>query len=140
MGGVEYFGMGVGMGATFSNAANITTPITTASGVSPAYLYGLPSATDSLRIDDLLDFSNQEAFPAAAAAGVDNLLLPPTEPSSAITGGSSSSDFQSNLHCSFTDELYFPVRRPNPNRAFSPEFNDRNIYTFIFIYIYICSG
>ncbi|XP_008796101.2 GATA transcription factor 4-like [Phoenix dactylifera] len=102
------FGMGMGTGASFA-AASAAAPLT--GSASPAYLYGLPSA-DTLRIDDLLDFSNHDHFPSAEAH-----LLPPPEPSSAVTATTrpfsgdtdSSSDFQPyHYPSSFPDDLYIP--------------------------------
>ncbi|XP_010933664.1 GATA transcription factor 4 [Elaeis guineensis] len=99
------FGMGMGPGASAAAA-----PLTATA--APAYLYGLPSA-DTLRIDDLLDFSNHDHFPSMEAH-----LLPPPEPSSAVTATTrppfsgetdSSSDFQPHHHpSSFPDDLYIP--------------------------------
>ncbi|XP_008802812.1 GATA transcription factor 2 [Phoenix dactylifera] len=104
------FGMGMGMGATFSAASAAAAPLT--ASASPAYLYGLPS-TDTLHIDDLLDFSNHDLFPSAEAH-----LLPTHEQSSAITAAthpffgdtSSSSIFQTHhdTSSSFPNDIYIP--------------------------------
>ncbi|KAG1354454.1 GATA transcription factor 2 [Cocos nucifera] len=102
-------GMGMGMGASASAAAASAAPLT--GSASPAYFYGLPS-TDTLRIDDLLDFSNHDLFPSAEAH-----LLPTPAQSSAITaatrpfyGDADSSIFQAHHHpsSSFPDDIYIP--------------------------------
>ncbi|KAG1362166.1 GATA transcription factor 4 [Cocos nucifera] len=99
-------GMGMDFGMGMGPGASAPAPLT--GSASPAYLYGLPSA-DTLRIDDLLDFSNHDHFPSAEPP-----LLPPPDPSSATTRPFSrdtdySSDFQPHHHpSSFADDLYIP--------------------------------
>ncbi|KAJ6813986.1 GATA transcription factor 2 [Iris pallida] len=71
---------------------------------TPSYMYGLPSA-DTLRIDDLLDFSNHELFPSAADG---NQILNQHNASAAGRDSGSSSDLYPQLSSSFADNIYIP--------------------------------
>ncbi|PKU87556.1 GATA transcription factor 4 [Dendrobium catenatum] len=53
------FGMGKGMEMTASPA--------TFAGASPAYMYSMPNA-ESLRVDELLDFTNHDLFPSSSSS------------------------------------------------------------------------
>lgn len=77
---------------------------------SPAYLYDLPSS-DTLRIDDLLDFTNNhEDFLLSSSATTDSHSLPPPDPSSSYPSDSSNIySFPSSTTTTFPDDLYIPV-------------------------------
>ncbi|XP_039141474.1 GATA transcription factor 4 [Dioscorea cayenensis subsp. rotundata] len=76
---------------------------------SPAYLYDLPSS-DTLRIDDLLDFTNNhEDFLLSSSATTDSHSLPPPDPSSSYPSDSSNIySFPSSTTTTFPDDLYIP--------------------------------
>ncbi|KAK8957337.1 GATA transcription factor 4 [Platanthera zijinensis] len=68
--------------------------------VNPAYIYGVPAA-ESLRVDDLLDFTNHDIFPSSSSsssvpADAAGHLLPPQELASAAAG----------FDASFPDDIY----------------------------------
>lgn len=118
-------GMGFGFGMAAPGPASVAPSLAAAAaapnyavaGNSQAYLYGLPS-TDTLRIDDLLDFSNHDVFSAAADghavnSQVGNSLVGGSRPLAAESG--SSSTYHSHSR-SFADEIYIPV---SPN--FTPQ-------------------
>ncbi|XP_072963230.1 GATA transcription factor 4-like [Typha angustifolia] len=98
--GFEY-GMGMGMGTSLSDACN---PTTTSMAMTNN-MYGQPSTHDAFRMDDLLDFSNNDLFVSSSAATVtDDHLFPLPEPSMDAV---SSSNLQS-FHHSFADDIYIP--------------------------------
>lgn len=81
------------------------------SSFSAAYVCGLPSS-DAMRIDDLLDFSEQDdLFDAAAALpeSIQSHILPLHETSS--TAGYL--DSSAPQMCTFSDNLYIPVNPDN---------------------------
>ncbi|KAJ0961998.1 hypothetical protein J5N97_029826 [Dioscorea zingiberensis] len=92
------------MGFIPSSAPSNAISFTTTKSTSPAYLYGLPSA-DTLRIDDLLDFTShhEDLFIASSSSAPDPHLLPPPDHPSSFPADSSS-----NLYSSFPDDLYIP--------------------------------
>ncbi|CAL9086671.1 unnamed protein product [Musa textilis] len=105
------FGMGMefGPGARYSTTAPLVsplTPATSATATTPAYLYGAlpPTADASLRVDDLLDFSNHDLY---ASVGVDAQFYATTTtvPGSGPSSGQTFSDRQSQKS-SF--DLYIP--------------------------------
>ena len=71
-------------------------------------LYGLPTS-DFFRIDDLLDFSNDELF-SSTTTGSDNLPPPEVVPGNRSLAASGNRD-QANAHYStdFTNNLCVPV-------------------------------
>lgn len=102
-------GYGMGIGASVSNslqAASAHAPNYQPAMNSSAYLYGLPS-TDTLRIDDLLDFSNHDV------ANTDGLIIPKQEIISSVTTGSrplaGESGSSHSRVSSFADDIYIPV-------------------------------
>ncbi|XP_009400219.2 GATA transcription factor 4 isoform X2 [Musa acuminata AAA Group] len=105
------FGMGMefGSGARYSTTAPVVaplTPTTSATATTPAYLYGAlpPTADASLRVDDLLDFSNHDLY---ASVGVDAQFYATTTtvPGSGPPSGQTFSGRQSQ-HTTF--DLYIP--------------------------------
>ncbi|CAD5174667.1 GATA transcription factor 4-like isoform X1 [Musa acuminata AAA Group] len=109
------FGMGMefGSGARYSTTAPVVaplTPTTSATATTPAYLYGAlpPTADASLRVDDLLDFSDHDLY---ASVGVDAQFYATTTtvPGSGPPSGQTFSGRQSQ-HTTF--DLYVPVRQP----------------------------
>ncbi|MQM03167.1 hypothetical protein Taro_035946 [Colocasia esculenta] len=103
-------GMGMGMGMMPMGMMGMEA---TPSSFSTAYLCGLPAASDvSMRVDDLLDFSNKdESFDAAAAfsgGGENNHqhgYLPMHEPSAAAGSLDTSGSYSLS---SFSDDFYMP--------------------------------
>ncbi|KAM0934311.1 putative transcription factor C2C2-GATA family [Dioscorea sansibarensis] len=76
---------------------------------SPAYLYDHLPSSDTLRIDDLLDFTNHEDFllsSSSSSATADSHILPPPNPSSYPTDSSNVYSFPSST--TFPDDLYIP--------------------------------
>ena len=63
------------------------------------------------RIDDLLDFSNNDdlLYPSSSSAGVDSHLLPPPEPSAPFSMNEISSSLNHHFSFSNNDQLYIPV-------------------------------
>ncbi|MQL95686.1 hypothetical protein Taro_028352 [Colocasia esculenta] len=103
-------GMGMGLGMGMMPMGMTGMEAAASSSFSTAYMCGLPSA-DAMRVDDLLDFSNQDdlfdAAAAASAAGPENHqahLLPLHEPPAAAGNLDASAPHLS----SFSDDLYIP--------------------------------
>ncbi|CAL9208097.1 unnamed protein product [Musa hybrid cultivar] len=103
--------LGMGMGDTSSTtSAAVAQP--EGAAASPAYLSGAPAAADTVRVDDVLDFSGHHIFPDfGTAAATDVQFFAPTNPFSADASQplpaetNSSSDFQC-LQASF--DFYIP--------------------------------
>ncbi|XP_020587301.1 GATA transcription factor 4-like [Phalaenopsis equestris] len=90
------FSMGTGMEMTVSPAKF--------AGATPAYMYGIPTA-ESLRVDDLLDFTSHEFFPSSSSSSSptdDTAHLLPT--SHEFSSSSAAIGFDS----SFPDDIYIP--------------------------------
>ncbi|KAG0490343.1 hypothetical protein HPP92_007206 [Vanilla planifolia] len=112
----KQFLMGMGIEGKVSQGA--PTGFTAA---APSYLYGLPTA-DTLRVDDLLDFTNHELFPASSSSSSslapEAQFLPQPEffSSSAaassrgivVDGASSNSGYHFARQSSFTDDILIP--------------------------------
>jgi len=108
------FGFGMGIGGTSVvapslSAASAHTPSCAVGPNSPAYLYGLPSS-DTLRIDDLLDFSNHEVFSgSSAAAAGSHVINYQAADTYSFTGGRPFAGESGSHISSFADDIYIPV-------------------------------
>ncbi|KAJ8499660.1 hypothetical protein OPV22_010212 [Ensete ventricosum] len=109
--GVDFgIGMEFGTGARYSTTAPLVapphTPTTSATATSSSYLYGAlpPTADASLRVDDLLDFSNHDLYPSV---GLDAQFYATTStvPGSGPLSGQTFSDRQSQQT---SLDLYIP--------------------------------
>lgn len=110
---MDHYGMGMatGIGASYSNYSNINSAQMNSGSVNPAHFYGVPSNNESLRVDDMLDFSNaQELFPTASASALaDNshLIAGQGDQSQTASARNSVSSYDS-----FANEFYVPVSIP----------------------------
>lgn len=106
---MDHYGMGIG--GSYSNYSNINAAqmnSASVSNVNPAYYYGVPSNNDSVRVDEMLDFSHaQELFPIASASPLadhNHLIAVKGEQSQTASARNSVSSYDS-----FANEFYVPV-------------------------------
>lgn len=104
--------MGMELGYGMAAEASVSPTLVVASAHAPnyqqpamnssSYLYGLPS-TDTLRIDDLLDFSNHDVFSSSSAANKQEISSSVTLERRPFVG-------ESHSHVSsFADDIFIPV-------------------------------
>ncbi|XP_078155773.1 GATA transcription factor 2 [Carex rostrata] len=105
---MDHYGMGIG--GSYSNYSNINAAqmnSASVSNVNPAYYYGVPSNNDSVRVDEMLDFSHaQELFPIASASPLadhNHLIAVKAEQSQTASARNSVSSYDS-----FANEFYVP--------------------------------
>ncbi|KAJ3681859.1 hypothetical protein LUZ60_014432 [Juncus effusus] len=110
---------GMGISNSYSNITSMNNSHMNGASVSngnPMYHYGInPANNESLRVDELLDFSNantQDLFPSVSAVNHENnhLIMVKSEQSQPASARNSvsSSDLGHSYHDSFTNEFYVP--------------------------------